>query len=476
MRKMQKQSRQSDQSDQSDQSNQSNQSKQSNQTEQTDQSDRHNIKEISDLNSCENLDATILSRVAHELKTPLTAIIGYAELIANQTENLQECRDAASIILDNSDYLLRIIDDLLEIGRSNNLSNDLTNSNGGDWGIKFRIRNQELDISSLIYGVYRMFSNSAFSKGLYFTISYKTPMPRIIVTDMIRVRQILINLIGNAIKFTNSGGVRIILSCEVENLSVDGIFVTGIIRVDICDTGIGISPEVLPRLFQPYYQADGTIRKRFGGTGLGLSISKRLATRLGGEINVTNNPSGGSTFSFLLPIKLNKDVEFISESFNAIFSNEVRETKIDGSGSEINKDRNKSRNKDEILLKGIRVLIVDDSEDVRRLFELILTKSGAEITCAEDGESAFRLAIDNIYDVILIDINLPFEDGYSVTSRLRESGYVGQIIAITADNSFESKERSQQSGCNAFAAKPILRDELIKIVKSRHDYNNCNKN
>jgi CheY-like chemotaxis protein len=410
----------------------------------------------------------------------------------NQAESLQECRDAASVILDNSDYLLRIIDDLLEVGKAENLSNKKN--------VELRIRNQETDISHLICGVYKMFSNSASSKGLYFAISYKTPIPRIIVTDMIRVRQVLINLIGNAIKFTDSGGVRIILSLQdEEENSPDTIFVTRIIRIDICDSGIGITPEVLPRLFQPYQQADNTIQKRFGGTGLGLAISKRITSRLGGEIIVTNNPSGGSTFSFSLPIKFEKDAEFISESLCAKFASNVVETKIDdfnnnaateNKNNDLNRNLNRNLNpnlnlnqddqncdiEDDNLLCGCRILLVDDSEDLCRLFGLILTKSGAEVTFASDGESAFKFAVEKGYDVILIDINLPLEDGYSVVCRLRESGYSGQIIAITADDSFESKERAQHAGCNDFAAKPIFRNELIRLVRLRHNYNYRNKN
>ncbi|MDR2642479.1 MAG: response regulator [Planctomycetaceae bacterium] len=414
-------------------------------------------------NSGKNTEITILSQVSHELKMPLSVILGYAEFITKQAGNLQECRNAASIILDNSDYLLQIIDNLLESGRQDNLS--------GKNGESLTIRNQQMDISRMIRRVYKLFSNSAAQKGLFFTVAYSTPIPRIIVTDRIRIRQILFNLISNAIKFTLSGGVRIILSWQKNNSS-DIIFVTensenientGMLKIDVCDSGIGISPDVLPRLFTPYQQADHTIKTCFGGTGLGLAISQKIANKLGGKIIVTNNLKAGSTFSFLLPVTLDGEVEFVSDPFSTVENCIAGEVVDNGENNVIESDSGVC---DEFLLAGCRVLLVEDSEEMRRLWGLILEKAGAIITYAGDGESAFNFASNENYDVILMDVGLPAEDGYSVVRRLRNQGYGGQIVAVTADNSFESKEKSQFAGCNAFAAKPIFRNELIRIVKS----------
>lgn len=435
---------------------------------------------IDTVNLFADSEIAILSQVSHELKTPLTAILGYAELIVHQAESVQECRDAASVILDNSDYLLQILDDLLEVDKPDNLYG----SNSID-GINRRklaaIKNQEFDLSILIDGVYKMFFNAASRKGLFFTISYNTPIPRFIVTDKIRVKEILLNLVSNAIKFTASGGVRITLTLQDENVS-DGFFVTGIIRIDVCDSGIGISPEILPRLFMPYQQADSTIQLRVGGTGLGLAISKKIARRLGGEINVTNNPDGGSTFSFVLPIKmknkLNNEIEFVSDPFTATQYSNIGKEKIDNNGNNnssnnnVSNDNNRTcrdRDAEEYSLVGCRVLLVEDSEEAKRLFGLILTKSGAVVTYAEDSNSALSCVSRGNYDVILMDVGLPSEDGYMVTQRLRNNGYRGQIIAVTADDSFESREKSQIAGCNGFAAKPIFRNELIRIVKLHYN-------
>ncbi|MDR2171708.1 MAG: response regulator [Planctomycetaceae bacterium] len=438
-------------------------------------------------------DMTILSQVSHEIRTPLTAIFGYAEMILKHASSLQESREAASVILDNSDYLLRILDDLLE---ADNPSNRISGGCG-----ELSIRKQQLDILRLLQGVYKMFSNAAIRKGLYFTLSYSTPIPRIILTDMIRVRQVLINLISNAIKFTLTGGVCVNVSWQNDNMS-DVIFVTGVIKIDVCDSGIGISPEVLPCLFVPYFQADQTIRACFGGTGLGLAISKKIANKLGGEIKVTNNPNGGTTFSFLLPVLLEGDVEFVSDplsEYSGIINNPKTTTKninIKNNAKNTNNSKNSNVTKNFIptkntgntnveelgknnnagmesdagsepqTLTGQRILLVDDSDEVRRLFGLILTKAGAAVKYAENGELAFDLASRENFDVILMDISLPFEDGYSVSQRLRNNGYRGQIIAITGDDSLECKNKARQAGCNTFVTKPIFRNELIKIVNA----------
>jgi CheY-like chemotaxis protein len=372
------------------------------------------------------------------------------EFIAQHADSLQECRDAASVILDNSDYLLRILDDLLEYNKPDDLS--------GNNIEKSTVQTQQMDVPCLVYGIHRLFSNTANRKKLFLTVSCDTLIPRIILTDAIRVRQILINLVSNAIKFTPSGGVRIILSWQKNN-SPEISSATGTLKINVCDSGIGISPEVLadlPRLFLPYQQADQTIKQRFGGTGLGLAISKMMAERLGGKINVTNNPEGGTTFSLLLPIKLEGEIEFVSD----LTGNITEQSK--------NIDTEKIDNDDNVAserVDGCRVLLVEDSEELRRLWNLFLTKAGAIVTHAENGKSAFDFASNENYDVILMDVNLPPEDGYSVVRKLRNNGYKGQIIAVTADNSLECKEKSQLAGCNSFVTKPLFHDELIKIVK-----------
>jgi CheY-like chemotaxis protein len=425
-------------------------------------------------------ELTILSQVSHEIKTPLTAILGYAEFIKNQADSLQDCRNAASIILNNSEYLLQILDDLLEaempdnLSANNNLPNRINDSGNTDnklsvdiveklGGAKLAYKRRPADISQMIHGVYGIFANAAESKGLYFTVSCSTLIPRIIVTEIIRVRQILINLVGNAIKFTLSGGVRVILSwhkCDLSGASS----VTGILRIDVCDSGIGISPEVLPRLFIPYQQADQTIKNRFGGTGLGLAISQKLANKLGGEIIVTNNTEGGSTFSFLLPVKLDGDVEFIFDLFNAAESGGGVGEVGDVGGGEVKV----VDDIDVMCLCGCRILVVEDSVEVSRLLEFILRAVGAEVESVDSGEKVFEILRVVKFDVILMDVGLPLEDGYTVTRRLRDDGYKGQIIALTADNSIDSVKKSIQAGCNAFATKPFSRREIIKVVLSHY--------
>ncbi|MDR0391410.1 MAG: response regulator [Planctomycetaceae bacterium] len=405
-----------------------------------------------------NSEMSVLPQVAHEIRTPLTAILGYAEFITNQAISLQECRDAASIILDNSDYLLKILDDLLEADESNNLSNESI-KNLAD-------KKQQVDIPNTIHGVYRMFSNAATAKKLFFMISCSTPIPRFIVTKIIPFRQILVNLVSNAIKFTLTGGVRIILSWQKNNLH-ESDFIAGVLRIDVCDSGIGISPEVLPQLFTPYQQADHTIKTRFGGTGLGLAISQKIANKLGGGIIVTNNIEGGSTFSFLLPVKLEGEVEFISDLLSLVDNYDAKERNVE---SKYVVEDGENESDEKCLLTGCRVLLVEDSEEVQRLLGFILTKVGAIVEYAGDGKTAFDVAVKGKFDVILIDVGLPIEDGYSAVQRLRNNGYRGQIIALTADNSIENKKKSKQAGCNDFVTKPILRNELIKIIQE-----NCSK-
>jgi CheY-like chemotaxis protein len=283
----------------------------------------------------------------------------------------------------------------------------------------------------------------ADAKGLALTLDYRGAMPIAIRTDPIRLRQILVNLIGNAIKFTEVGGVRVVVSmepaCNNERM----------LRVDVIDTGIGISEKGAAALFQPFSQVDMSTHRRFGGTGLGLTISKRLAKMLGGDITVASVLGKGSTFSLTVAAGSLEEVAQIVPAVKAFASDESAPRilpRLDG-----------------------RILLAEDGPDNQRLIVHILRKAGAEVTVADNGQSAVDLALaaaadEDAFDVILMDIQMPIIDGYEATHRLRNAGYARPIIALTAHAMKQDQQNCMNAGCDDYLTKPIDRAALLNLV------------
>ncbi len=378
-----------------------------------------------------------LANMSHEIRTPMTAILGYADVLLEPGKSQSDVLDAVTIIRRNGAHLLSIINDILDISKIE----------AGRMTVE-RVACDPVQILSEVYSLMRV---RAEERGLSLNVEFIGPMPGVIRTDPTRLRQALLNLVGNAIKFTKSGGVRIVAGIASDAADPDHR-----LRISVIDTGVGMTPEQIDRLFRPFAQGDTSTTRHFGGTGLGLSISRSLVRMLGGDIEVESTPGAGSTFTLTLSVgDLSGAVMVESPSLSAMperFEEEAVRT--------ARKDATKP-------LSG-RFLLAEDGPDNQRLISHILRKAGAEVDLAENGRNAFEMAdaasrAGAPYNIILMDMQMPVMDGYTATSKLRRSGYRGTIIALTAHAMTGDRERCLGAGCDDYATKPINRDELIGL-------------
>jgi two-component system CheB/CheR fusion protein len=364
-----------------------------------------------------------LANMSHEIRTPMSAILGYADILRarlNDPENLQYLHT----IYSNGRYLLEIIDDIL----------DLSRIEAG----KLELRKERVRPDDLVLEVQSLLSLRASAKGLALDVEFESALPQTIETDRTRLRQILINLVENAIKFTEQGGVRI----GVRQLPGD------VLRFDVADTGIGIRQEALEALFTPFTQADSSLTRRFGGSGLGLSICRALSRRLGGDVTVKTKEGSGSTFTLTIPTG---DLRGVVLAKPALHS------------------RRPSRPWEITAPLDCRVLVVDDHADMRLLAKTILEDAGAGVVLAVDGEEALAEVaaaetISKPFDAVLLDMQMPVRDGYSAAAELRGRGYSGAIIAVTAHARKEDELRCLAAGCDEYLSKPLERARLVNVV------------
>ncbi len=380
--------------------------------------------------------SSFLANMSHEIRTPMTAILGYSELledILEQDDALQHLRT----IKRNGGYLLGIINDIL----------DLSKIEAG----KLEIDLQRCDPLQVIDEVKSIMEIRAQESGLSLKVRLEGSIPKVIQTDVKRFKQILINLVGNAVKFTEKGQVEVVAHCDTQSRQL---------KVVVEDTGIGISDENLRELFQPFSQADTSVSRKFGGTGLGLAISKRLAEMLGGSINVRSTEGEGSTFTLSIPIDEAVDDEL---DYGGVRS-DAKGTSEQYANPDLPDD----------FRLDCRVLVVDDRRDIRFLSSRILTQAGALVNECEDGIVALKhvaqsLSQNNWPDVILLDMQMPNLDGYSTAKALREHGYAGPIIALTADAMQSDKKKCISAGCDDYLSKPINKTALLLKVAAWTD-------
>ena len=332
----------------------------------------------------------------------------------------------------NGQHLLQIINDIL----------DLSKIEAG----KLEVESSPCSPGQVLADVVAMMDVRAKKKGLGLGLEYDGPIPRTIQSDPTRLRQILINLAGNAVKFTSSGEVRLVARLSEPQSDSPKL------QVDVIDTGVGLTDEQVGRLFVPFQQADTSTTRKYGGTGLGLAISKRLAQSLGGDIVVESELGRGSKFTVTVDTGPLEGVEFVEDPDEA----KVAVTPADPhavQGTRVN----------------CRVLLAEDGPDNRRLISLLLEKAGVEVEQAENGLAAHDLAMNSQaegtpFDVILMDMQMPIMDGYEATRRLREAGYAGPIIALTAHAMNTDREKCLDAGCDDHMAKPIDREGLISRI------------
>jgi PAS domain S-box-containing protein len=377
-----------------------------------------------------------LANMSHEIRTPLTSILGYADLLSEPGLSAVETADNVAAIKSAGSHLMTIVSDVL----------DLSKIEAG----RMTVECIEMSPSRLIDEVLSVLQPAAQAKGLDLYSRCVGPFPNRIASDPLRVRQILMNLVGNAVKFTERGHVCVTL--QTIPRSTDGI---ERLAFEVTDTGIGMTQEECSSLFEPFTQADPSTTRRFGGTGLGLAICRRMARILDGEIVATSEPGVGSTFRVTIATGSLQNVEMLD-------SLSTDETK---SGRNEPQRRKKS-------LHG-RILLAEDNSVNRRLFEAILRNAGADVDLAENGQVAVEKAVTALmphsspdnrfpgYDVILMDMQMPVLDGYNATKHLRSVRYQGPIVALTAHALTEDREKCLSVGCDDVITKPVERDLLI---------------
>ena len=368
-----------------------------------------------------------LARMSHEIRTPMNAILGFTDVLRRGFEsNEHERREYLDTIHASGQHLLNLINDIL----------DLSKVEAGRLDIE-RIRCSPLQ---LIHEAVTVLRGQAERKGL--TLSYEAPagLPEYVVTDPVRFRQLLTNLIGNAVKFTEQGGVRVVARTE-HSLSRWQLI------VDVIDTGIGIPEGTRDKIFDPFVQADTSVTRKFGGTGLGLAISRRFAEALGGELTVASEMGQGSTFTFTIDPGPLDDVRTVQAcEITQTMRQPVAANTIAGQ------------------LPGVRILVVDDGDSNRKLISLVLGRAGAIVQGARHGKEAVDILSRAPVDLVLMDMQMPVMDGYTATRLLREKGFQAPIIALTADAMKGTETRCRDIGCTGFLTKPIDMDKLVNSL------------
>ncbi len=391
--------------------------------------------------SASRAKSDFLARMSHEIRTPLTAILGFAEALNDAGISEGERRDAARTILRNGQHLLRIIDDILDISRI---------ESG-----RMEIEALPSPLIPLVSDVESLMRARAQARGLTFTVEYAGAVPPQVRTDPTRLRQILINLLGNAVKFTSSGGVTLTIDL-VDGCEAVADPAPPQLRFRVRDTGIGMTRDQLARAFEPFAQGDQTMTRRYGGTGLGLAISRRLAEHLGGRLNVESCPDVGTTCELLIPTGPLDGVTLVHPECGEA-------TLAAGLGSPPSAPR---------TLPNCRLLVAEDGVDNQRLIACVLRRAGAEVTVVENGAQAVASALQaratgHPFDVVLLDMQMPVLDGYAAARQLRHHGYRGPIVALTAHAMAGDREQCLRAGCDDYVTKPIDRRTFLDTL-ARH--------
>lgn len=365
-----------------------------------------------------------LANMSHEIRTPLAGILGFAEMIAVYCNSSEERKSYLEKIRRCADTLTELINDIL----------DLSKVEAGALKVEWISVTTVAEIESVV----SLFQNSASEKNITFDVRYERPLPDKIVSDPTRLRQILTNLLGNAIKFTDSGSVSLCVFADKKNANR--------LCFAVKDSGVGLSREEQSRLFQPFSQADNSTTRKFGGTGLGLALSRRLAEALEGElVLVESSPGKGSTFQLSIPT--------LPRGNPATVATEI-EDRVADSEERASWPR----------FDGVRVLVAEDNLDNQEMLTRFLAEQGAIVELAGNGRAALNMARTGEYQVILMDVQMPELDGYEVTRALRTENIHTPIIALTAHAMSDERERCLASGCNEFLTKPLNVKKLIHTV------------
>jgi len=370
--------------------------------------------------------SAFLAKMSHEMRTPLTAIIGFAEASLDSGQTMDERITALRIIQQSGSHLLHIINDILDLSKIE--------------AEKLEVDPCECSLFSILNDVHALVQMQAQSKHIVFGINYAFPLPAHIYTDPLRLKQIVINLCGNALKFTEQGFVYINVGFDRAN---------GLLTIAVQDSGIGLTTQEQSRLFQDFHQADAGVQRKYGGTGLGLALSQKLAAMLGGKISLTSETGVGSTFTLELaqPAAV-RELVFVDSA--ALVPVGAPQT------SAVLEARH---------LSG-RVLCAEDTPELAELIGLLLRRIGLTTVMVENGAQAVERAARERFDLIFMDIQMPVLDGVAAMIKLKESGCDIPVVAVTANAMKEDQEHYRAAGFADFLAKPIDRSQLQRLLET----------
>ena len=371
-----------------------------------------------------------IANMSHEIRTPLTAILGFADLLREEnpaSEKEAERNSAVDTIAAAGQHLLTVINDILDISKIE--------------AGRMQIDPVEIDLPDLIRDTVRIISVRADAKGIALNARAGSLIPQRVITDPTRLRQMILNILGNAVKFTDSGSVSVLVDYAEQRDQP-------LLIVDIQDTGPGITKADSARLFAPFSQADSSLQRRHGGTGLGLVISRRCAELLGGTVELLHSePDVGSCFRITLPIE---------EAAGTLYTDSLQTGTVQPA----------QQTTHEPLELRARILFAEDGPDNQRLIAFHLNRAGAQVDIAPNGRIALEMfnaskAAPEPYDLLLTDIQMPEMDGIELTTHLRAAGETIPIIAVTAHAMSEDRDRCLSAGCDDYATKPIDPAKLI---------------
>ena len=380
-----------------------------------------------ELQQANQIKSQFLANMSHEIRTPLTAIVGQAEAIISGDVEPNNLAHEVDIIHGNSLHLLHLINEILDLSKIE--------------ANKLELEVKQYNLHCIINDLVDIFKDQAQRKGLLFTIEENLDKPFYLNIDGFRLKQILINLCANAIKFTEHGEVKLTFSWQ-----------QGQLYVQVIDTGIGMSAEQIEHIFELFSQADNSISRRFGGSGLGLYLSNQLAVLMSGSIRVESELAAGSRFQLTLPCQQS---ELTSE-----FSH-YQETKQPSMAGEAN------------LFSG-KIILADDHYDNRRLIARLLSSIGLEVISASNGIQAVELALEHQAKLLLLDIQMPEMDGIEALTKLRSIGYQGAIYALTANAMAHEIEHYMSLGFDGHLKKPIEREQFISVIKKYYELDKQN--
>lgn len=380
-----------------------------------------------------------LANMSHEIRTPMSAILGFAELLTGEKDAVAVAEYVATIRR-NGEHLLAVVNDILDISKIE--------------AGQMKVVKAETDVPGTVLEVESLMSVRAATKGIVLRAEAETAIPRVIPTDPVRLKQILVNLVGNAVKFTEAGGVRVGVSYVTDGPSGPTV------QFRVRDSGIGMTAEELRGLFQAFWQADASLTRKYGGTGLGLRISKNLANMLGGDITVHSEPGKGSVFTLTLPAQP-VDAEAL------VRVDEFRGAPVRHRLGPPAEGR---------PLAGLRIIVAEDGPDNQRLITHHLRRAGALVRMFDNGRAALEsMTVDGRetgelrsppdLDLVVTDMQMPEMDGYTLARLLRHRGWKGPIVALTAHAMSGDAEKCYQAGCDRFVTKPISRDHLIRVCR-----------